>query len=207
MSLFVLSAVTAGALVTGAEILDRILAVVNGQIITLSDVRAVQRLELVPADVSTDPVDAGLQRMIDRQLMLEEVERYAPPEPQAADIDAAVADVRSRAKDALEFEATLTRYGMSHDELRRFVRDTLRLEAYRQQRLSSMPQSSDEEARRYYEDHPEEFTSDGQLLPFDKVRDQALSAALDERRSTFMRDWIDGLRRRASLLVLYLPGT
>ena len=64
-----------------AEIIDRMLAVVDGQIVTLSDVRAALRFGLVPADVTTDPIAAALQRLIDRRLMLHEVERYAPPEP------------------------------------------------------------------------------------------------------------------------------
>ena len=69
-----------------ADVIDRVLAVVGGQIITLSDVNAALRFGLVPADVSTDPVDAALQRLIDRRLMLAEVERYAPPEPSPASL-------------------------------------------------------------------------------------------------------------------------
>jgi hypothetical protein len=188
-----------------AQMIDRILAVVNGEIITLSDVRAAQRFELVPADVSTDPINAGLQRLIDRRLMLAEVDRYAPPEPSAAAIDAGVEAVRARSSGAEGFDDLLARYGMSREGLRRFVRDTLRLDAYLQQRFASMAQSSDEEIARYYKEHPELFTVNGQLRPLAEVREEARFRAVQQRQEAFARDWLDGLRRRASLLVLYLP--
>ena len=47
-----------------AEIIDRILAVVDTQIITLSDVRAALRFGLVSEDVSLDPTGAVLQRLM-----------------------------------------------------------------------------------------------------------------------------------------------
>ena len=38
-----------------AEVIDRVLAVVDTQIITLSDARAALRFALVPQDVAVDP--------------------------------------------------------------------------------------------------------------------------------------------------------
>jgi hypothetical protein len=197
---------TLGTTVARAQIIDRILAVVNGEIITLSDVRAAQRFGLVAADGSADPIAAGMQQLIDRRLMLAEVDRYAPAEPPAAAIDSAVDAVVASSKDASDFETMLIRYGMSREQLRRFVRDTLRLDAYLQQRSASMPQPSAEEIERYYKEHPAEFTANGALRPFEEVRAQAGDRAIEARRAAFVRDWVEGLRRRASLVVLYLPG-
>jgi hypothetical protein len=91
-----------------AEIIDRILAVVDTQIITLSDVRAALRFGLVPEDVSLDPTGAVLQRLIDRRLMLIEVDRYAPPEPADPAVNASLAAAERRFTDALAFEIALT---------------------------------------------------------------------------------------------------
>ena len=46
-----------------AEVIDRVLAVVDTQIITLSDVRAAVRFGLVPQDVAVDPIAAVMQRI------------------------------------------------------------------------------------------------------------------------------------------------
>ena len=63
------------------EVLDRMLAVVAGDLIMLSDVRAAVEFGLVPRPSGPDVTRAVLTQLIDRSLMLAEVERYAPPEP------------------------------------------------------------------------------------------------------------------------------
>jgi hypothetical protein len=138
--------------------------------------------------------------------MLAEVERYAPPEPPTGAVDAAVAAIHATFKDALDFETTLNRYGLSRDELRRIVRDTLRLEAYLQQRFASIPQPSEDELVRYYRNQAAEFTDAGRLRPLDDVREKVRERVVTQRRDEFVRDWLTGLRRRATIVGLYLPG-
>ena len=189
-----------------AEIIDRVLAAVGGQIITLSDARAALRLGLVPADVSEDPVAAALERLIDRILMLAEVERYAPAEPPPAAVDAGVAAVRARFPDAASFERVLKETAMSEEELRRYVRDTLRLQVYLQQRFGTMADPSDEAVAQYYLEHAGEFTADGGLRPLEEVREAVRSKLTAQGWDAFLQDWVEGLRRRAAVVVLYLPA-
>ena len=189
-----------------AELIDRVMGVVNGQIITLSDVRAALRFELIPAEASQDPIDAALQRLIDRTLLTGEVERYLPPEPSAEAIDKAEAAVRSKFKDALEFETVLTRYGLLHEELRRFVRDSLRIEGYLEQRLASIPPSSDADLLRYYRDHQAEFARAGATRPFEEVREEIATRIASAGRDTFIAELLAGLRRRADIQQLYVPN-
>src|SRR5688572_6349836 len=89
-----------------AELIDRVLAVVEGQLITLSDVRAVTLLGLEPVSPGPDQIRGALDKLIDRQLMLVEVDRYGPPEPALSTIEAGVQAVRGRFRDVLEFETT-----------------------------------------------------------------------------------------------------
>src|SRR5262245_61119203 len=67
--------------VVSAETIDRVLAVASGQVIMMSDVVAARDLGLQKADAGGDPIRSILQRLIDRELMLTEVDRYGPPEP------------------------------------------------------------------------------------------------------------------------------
>ena len=56
--------------------IDRALAVVAGQLITLSDLNAMRDLGIITAAPnSTDPTGEVLAKLIDRELMLAEVER------------------------------------------------------------------------------------------------------------------------------------
>lgn len=187
------------------EIIDRVLAVVGGRIVTLSDARAAVRLQLVPLEGSNAAMAEALQRLIDRRLVLAEIERYAPPEPTAEAIDEAVGRLRQRFEDDVAFDDALGQTGMSPEALRRFVRDTLRIESYEQQRFGSMVQPADEELLRHYREHPDAFTVGGVRQPFEAVRDEVRARVIESRRVALVREWLDGLRRRGDVVVLYLP--
>ncbi len=182
-----------------AEIIDRILAVVDGAIIMRSDVIMTVRLGLVPGAAGSDQISAPLEALIERRLILEEVDRYAPPDPPEAETDRRLADVRARVGGQLD--AVLVESGISLDQLRRHVRDDLRMEAYLQQRFGTM-QPSDDEIARYYRDHPAAFTRNGVLAPLADVREVVSGELVAARRSTTIQDWITGLRRRANVNVL-----
>ena len=89
-----------GAAVLHAETIDRVLAVAADQLITLSDVTAAIDLGLQSTDGAADPVRAVLTKLIDRELVLAEVDRYAPAEPTTEAVDrevhAGAAAVRRR---------------------------------------------------------------------------------------------------------------
>ena len=121
----------------GAETIDRLLAVVAGQLITLSDVTAATDLGLQTPDGAADPVRAVLTKLIDRELVIAEVERYAPPEPAATAVDAEVQRVRQRFATPAAFEAALARSGIDEPHLRETLRQDLRTRAYLDQRFST----------------------------------------------------------------------
>jgi hypothetical protein len=186
-----------------AEVLDRVLAVVGPEVITLSDARAVLAFGLVPPVSGTDPTGQALAYLVNRQLMLTEVERYSAPAPDPAAIDRRVAEIRGRFPDAAAFQQALETTAMTEGRLRDFVTDNLRIDAYLEQRFAATAQPTDEEVQRYYHDHPGEFTVDGRLLPFDAVRAQAREKVAAERRAALVADWLDRLGRRVPVSNLY----
>ena len=198
IGLFVACALTASLCAAG-EIIDRILAVVDGAIIMQSDVTMAVSLGLVPGASQSDPISGPLDALIERRLILEEVDRYAPPDPPEAEVDRHLADIRDRA--GTRFDPVLLESGVSVEQLRRHVRDNLRMEAYLQQRFGTM-QPSDDEIAQYYRDHPAAFTRNGVVAPLDAVRDIVRAELIAERRNATIRDWVGGLRRRANVNVL-----
>ena len=125
------------ACVVSAETIDRVLAVVTGQLITLSDVTAARDLGLQSADGAADPIRAVLVKLIDRELMLAEVDRYAPPEPPPDAIERDLAAVRGRFASRADYDAVLARSGVDDQRIRELVRQRLRIRAYQDQRFSS----------------------------------------------------------------------
>jgi hypothetical protein len=125
--------------VVAAETIDRVLAVVAGQLITLTDVTAATDLGLQSADGAADPVRAVLSKLIDRELVLAEVDRYAPAEPTAEAVDREVQRVRQRFSSPEAFDSALARSGIDEAHLRETLRQDLRMRAYLDQRFSVSP--------------------------------------------------------------------
>lgn len=190
-----------------AEIIDRILATVGGTLILQSDAVAAVRLGLlqVPPD-HPDPLQWALDRLIEQRLMLLEVDRYGPPEPDRVEIDARMGEIDKRFASGQQLDAILREVGLSVGQLRVHVRDELRLDAYLRQRFASTFQATEDEVVRYYRDHQAEFTVGGRVLPFADVSQHARQAVIEQRRVAAIREWMASLRRRTEVNVLYLPG-
>jgi hypothetical protein len=165
-----------------AEIIDRVLAILPGQIVTLSDVVAALDLGLVDAPAGGERIAGGLSAVIDRVLMLNEVRRVAPPEPSPAAIDARVALIRQRFDAAAELSRLLAARGLDETVLRLYAADDLRLASYLDERFSAAAQPTDEEIRQAGESARQRLT--------------------DDRRRALIGAWTAELRRRADVTVL-----
>lgn len=168
--------------VSGAEIIDRVLAILPGQIITLSDVEAALELGLVDAAASGDRIAGGLSAVIDRVLMLNEVRRVSPPEPSPAAIDARVARIRQRFSAPAELSRVLEARGLDETVVRLYAADDLRLASYLDERFTAAAQPTEDEIRQAGESARQRLT--------------------DERRRTLIGAWASELRRRADVTVL-----
>jgi hypothetical protein len=165
-----------------AEIVDRVLAILPGQIITLSDVEAAIDLGLVEAPAGETRIPAGLSAVIDRVLILNEVRRVSPPEPSPAAIDGRVARIRQRIGGPAEMSRVLATRGLNETVLRLYAADDLRLASYLEERFSAAAQPTDEEVRQAGESARQRLTED--------------------RRRTLIGAWTAELRRRADVMVL-----
>ena len=186
----------------GAQVIDRVMAVVNGSVITQSEVHGLLAFGMVRRPADGD-LTAVLDRLIERRLVLAEVNRYSPPEPAEGLLDARFADVRGRFASEEAFERRLAEFGFTRDALRGHIRDDLRIAHYLRQRFGAAYQPPESDILHYYRTHPEAFTRNGSLLSFGEAYDDARAAVIAERRTTLVRDWVAGLRRRANVII---PG-
>lgn len=122
-----------------AEIIDRVLAVVGGVVITQSDAMAAIDVGLVTVGQAGDPIGAALAQLIDRELMLLEVVRYAPQEPAADAVDRRLQAARARFASPAAWEAMMARSGLDEPRLRKLLRDQVGIDAYLDQRFGAPP--------------------------------------------------------------------
>jgi hypothetical protein len=196
----VLASVLLCATLAGAQVIDRVLATVDGHLVTLSDVRATTALGLTPASSAAEGSGAALDLWIERLLVLQEVERFAPPEPAAAAIDARVAAVLAPLGAPDQVRATLARLGIDLSWVERWVRDDLRMQAYTEQRFAGSLEPTADELENYYREHAAEFVRDGRELSTDEAHRLAREHVMAARRRALVADWLDGLRRRATIV-------
>lgn len=193
------------AMPQAAVVLDRVVAVVGDRPVMLSDVRAALDLELVDVKDAEDPAAAALAALIDRELMLIEVERYGPEAPPDAAVDAAVARVRERVGEA-RYSAALARSGLTDAMLAVVLRDDLRLQTYVSQRFGAAAQPTEEEVARAYTTRRDELASDGRVPTLAEAGPRLRERLAAERLAAQVADWLETLRRRTDVRVLDAPG-
>lgn len=178
--------------IAAQQLLDRIVARVNGVAITLTDVKAAIALGIADA-----PEAAAVQQLIDRQLVLNEVARFLPPEPPASAVGIEAGALATRA--GAQLPEIVASTGVDDARIRELARENLRIQAYLNQRFGVTMQLTEEEVAQYYRIHPEEFTRGGTLMPFTAAEPLARERASAERRASTIAQWMRDLRARAAI--------
>jgi len=180
------------------QLLDKVVARIGTNAVTLSDVRAEIGLGLIDAKSEDDP-DA-VNQVINRQLMLAEITRFPPPEPSQGAVDQEVAAMKMRAGPRLGELMNAT--GLDEMRLGDLARVTLRIQAYVAQRFGTSRPVSDEDVRRYYNEHQAEFTRDGKVQPFEDVEANARQRAAAARLRDTIAQWVRDLRSRTEVVMV-----
>jgi hypothetical protein len=180
------------------QLLDRVVARIGTQAITRTDVQALVEFGLVDATSVTDPKAVG--QAVDRQLMLNEISRFAPPEPFPGEIEQQITEMKARAGQRLDQVMRVN--GLDDERVRALARDTLRIRAYIEQRFGLTTQVGEDEARKYFEEHRNEFTRNGMPLSFEEAAAEARQRATAERLRATLGKWLSDLRSRTEVVVV-----
>jgi hypothetical protein len=189
-----------GSALNAQQLVDRVLARVGKNAVTMTDVRAAVELGLVDVKPGEDRQAAALERTIERLLMLDEVARFSPPEPPAAAVADEVTAMKGRA--GAGFDGLVSSTGVDEAKLHQLARETLRIRAYIAQRFGTSVQVTGEEARKYYEEHPAEFLRDGARMTFEEAEALARQRASAERLRATVNQWVRDLRSRAEVVIV-----
>ena len=184
--------------VSAQQLLDRVLARIGTEAITQTDVEALLEFGLIDARSPTDP--AAVQQAIDRHLTLNEVARFPPSEPPANEVEQQLATMKARVGDRLEPLMRVT--GLDESRVRGLARDTLRIRSYIQQRFGIKAQVGEDEARKYFDEHRDEFTRNGMPLTFEEAAADARQRAAAVRVQSAIAQWLQDLRGRSDVVIV-----
>ncbi len=142
-------------------VIDRVVAVVNNDIITLSDLQREEALQ--KASGKDEDSRLLLEDMIDRKLQLDAA-KNAGIEVSDKELDDAMADIRKRnGVDEKEFASTLAQQGLTVAQYRRELRQQITLSRMFDKYVRSGISITDAEIRSYYERNQKEFAQPEEL--------------------------------------------
>ncbi len=175
------------AVAAGGEVVDRVAATVNGDVVTLSDLEEragaewarVQQMDPGPARDAARR--AALQRALDTivaEKLLAKQAEVLQLEVTDAQVDAAIADIKSRNHfDDARLDRALAEQGLDRTTFRAQVRRELETYQVLQYKVRGRVKLADADVRNYYQAHPQEFGGD------QEVRVRHIFLPLPERAS------------------------
>lgn len=187
-----------------AELVDRIVAVVDEDPILTSDLDRAIGLGLVTR-AEGEPERAFRRRVLD--LMLEsrlrahEVDRFGFTEVSLTEVEQAVQALESRFADRAAFEERLTEVGLTRDEVRQIVARQVMVLTYVDERLGPRVFVSLDDIREYYDSvFRPEMKQAGQAVPeLDSVREQIRLVLREQRLNEEIERWTEELRLEADI--------
>lgn len=155
-SLFVIFFVFAG--IASAEVVDRIVAVVNDTIITLSELESAEKESKSALGSGSLDRDEILNELINKRLMKQVAERYGIDVTES-ELDSAIGDVMERNNFTEEVLRTeLIKQGMSYEEYRDQLREEIRQVKFTEVVFRGQVQVSEEDIENYYLQNRDSFS-------------------------------------------------
>ena len=166
------------------EVVDRMVARVENDVILLSDVRALARYQQF-LDGQRETDDQILDRLIDQWIVRTEAEASHSPQPSEADIDRGLSRVRDSFASEEEYQARMKQAGLSEQDVRAMVVSQLYLSNYLDSRFRAAVHIDPKEVEDFYQTA---------VVPRAKARGQeppSLDAARDSIQEALVQNGIN----------------
>jgi peptidyl-prolyl cis-trans isomerase SurA len=162
-----LAAALAAAPAPARQVVDRVAATINGEVVTLSDLaeRAgtewVRVERMAPGKERDEARTAALRRAFDllvAERLLADQAKALQLEVTDQQVDSAIGDIKSRNHfDDAQLGQALAEQGISKAEFRAQIRRELETYQVLQYKVRGRVKLSDDDVRNYYQTHPQEF--------------------------------------------------
>ncbi len=191
------------ALPASAVTVDRIAAVVDRQVLAVSEITQMVEIRFFPRLAPTDDEHRRevLNALIAQALRYRDVERFGAEDIPHDTIEARIQDIKQRFSMEADFNAALARTELTADELQALVKRQLQVEAYIQERFAPLVFVSAEDIEEYYRGSWAEQRRERGLPipPLTQVRDEIRDAIRSSRLQDEIEKWTAQLRERANV--------
>jgi parvulin-like peptidyl-prolyl isomerase len=188
---------SATTLLRAQEVVDRIAARVEGDVILLSEIQELARYQLL-MDGKSESDEKILNRLIDQWVVRNEANLARFPAPSDEDVERSIAGLKRSFSSPEEFEARKKQAGFSDQELRHMLRSQLFLSNYLDARFRPSIQVADKDIEDFYKMRVvPRAESRGQTAPtLDAARDYIQEALVQRAINEQADKWLKESRPR-----------
>jgi len=194
------------------QIVDRVVANVNGHVVLQSDWEREVAFEALsnardPDSFTLAERNAALDRLIDRELLREQV-RPSQPAP-AEQIAARVAEMRNEVRKLYPdcatdggWRAKLQRYGLTESSLEKLLGDQIQLMKLVEDRLRPSIQIDQQAVETYYNDQllPDMKRAGSRATPLPEVFGRIKDLLAERKMNELLSGWLASLRSESHIL-------
>lgn len=182
--------------------IDRVLAVVNGEPITFSEV--LEAVALMPRVRPPPALAEALDRLIDARLMEHEARRYPQEPPSEEESEATLRALMDRFATPEDYRATLRRLGIAEDYLRKRIQRELIVDRYVDRRFRPLVQVAQREVEEYYRTVLLPDLDPGSPATLSEVESLIRNILGQRDLNRRISAWVDELKSSASIVRLPL---
>jgi parvulin-like peptidyl-prolyl isomerase len=191
------------ALPASAVTVDRIAAVVDQQVLTVSEVTQMVTIRFFARNDADedDHRRSVLDALIAQALRFRDVERFGAQDIPRDTIEARLLEIQQRFASEAEFQAAVARAELTLDEVRALVKRQLQVEAYIQERFAPLVFISNDDVAAYYSGPWTRQRRERGLPvpPLETVREEIRTAVRSTRLQEEIGNWTTQLRARANV--------
>lgn len=187
-----------------AATVDRIAAIIDRQILTVSEVGQMAEIRFLPRAKGQNEDDYRheiLDTLIAQALRFRDVERFGAQDIPKDSIEARLHEIQSRFSSTADFDAALLKTELSLDELRALVKRQLQVEASIRERFAPTIFVSSEEIEAYYAGTWSQQRKERglNLPPLSEVREEIRSLIRSRQLQKEIETWTTQLRSHANV--------
>jgi peptidyl-prolyl cis-trans isomerase SurA len=196
-----------------ADVIDRIIATVNGRVILQSDWDEALCYEALltnrtPAQFTDDDRRAVLDRLIDQELLREQMKSADFPHATDAEAAARIAEARKQSPQAASSEAwqvLLAHYHLTEKDLLAHVREQVDVMRLVDARLRPAVEIDSKSIEAYYRDQfvPKLKQSGASQVPLAEVSAKIREVLTEQKVSELLVSWLQNLRSEGQV---HIPG-
>lgn len=206
--LFLLVAAAAKPAALAGDVIDRIVATVNGHMILQSDWDDAVRFEAFVEDrplaqLTDQDRSRVLDRLIDQELLREQAQGVEAPQPPAEEVNQRLQELQTQhaATSPSAWQAALARYGLDEKQLAARVANDIATLRQVEARLRPSVQIDNQSIESYYRETflPKLRTSGAQDVPLAVVFGKIREILTQEKVNQLFSSWLQSLRAESKI--------